>query len=29
MISSPIGHDGFLIERDEVFALLQETLTLS
>ncbi len=29
VISTPIGHDGFLVERDEVFALLQETLTLS
>jgi homoserine O-acetyltransferase len=28
-IESPYGHDGFLIERDAVFALVEETLDLS
>ena len=29
IVSSPCGHDGFLIERDQVFALVAETLDLS
>ena len=28
VISSPYGHDGFLVERDRVFALVEETLGL-
>jgi homoserine O-acetyltransferase len=28
VIESPYGHDGFLVERDEVFALVAETLAL-
>jgi homoserine O-acetyltransferase/O-succinyltransferase len=29
VIESPFGHDGFLVERDEVFALVAETLDLA
>ena len=29
MLSSPFGHDGFLIEHDEVFALVEEILDLA
>jgi homoserine O-acetyltransferase len=28
-VPSPYGHDGFLVERDQVFALVAETLGLS
>ena len=29
MIPSPYGHDGFLVERERVFALVSETLDLA
>ncbi len=29
VVPSPYGHDGFLVERDQVFALVEETLGLS
>lgn len=29
VVRSDYGHDGFLLERDQVFALVRETLDLS
>ena len=29
VVASPYGHDGFLVEREQVFALVEETLDVA